>query len=106
MQKQAVHYGITSLPPAVAAAAQVLRLHRGHWLIEEQRHSPKDVTLEEDRSLVHAGAGPTVLAMLPDSALSLLRLTGDRAIASRLRALADTPTDAVALVTMHIPAHA
>ncbi len=104
--KHAVHYGITSLPPAVADAAQVLRLRRGHWSIENQLHYPKDVSMEEDRSLVHTGQGPTVLALLRDSALSRIRLAGWHTIASHLRALADNPAAAVALVTQPLPARA
>lgn len=95
---RAIHYGITSLPPADADAARLLALKRGHWAIENQLHHPKDVALGEDASLVHAGAGPTVMALLRDAALSLLRRAGHRAIASRLRAHADQPLAAVALV--------
>jgi predicted transposase YbfD/YdcC len=104
--KRALHYGITSLPPDVADAAHLLRIRRGHWSIENQLHYPKDVTMDEDRSLVHAGQGPTVLALLRDSAISCLRLTGCRTIARRLRALADDPRTAAALVTLPMLAHA
>jgi predicted transposase YbfD/YdcC len=106
IEKQALHYGIVSLPPRVADASRLLAVRRGHWSIENQLHYPKDVTMDEDRSLVHRGQGPTILAMLRDSALSLIRLTGCRRIASRLRALGDRPADAVALVTQSIAAHA
>lgn len=58
----------------------------------------KDVTLGEDRSLVHVGAGPTILALLREAALNLLRRTGCRTIARRLRAHADRPLATVALV--------
>jgi len=107
--KQARHDGIPSLPPSSADAAQLLRIRRGHWSNEHQRHYPKDVkdvTMNEDRSLVPAGQEPTVLAMLGDSALSLLRLSGCQTIASRLRALADDPSTAVALVAKPISARA
>jgi len=104
--KRALHYGITSLPPGAADADRLLRIRRGHWSIENQLHYPKDVSMGEDQSLVHAGQGPTVLALLRDSALSLLRLMGCRTIASRLRALADDPAEALALVTTPIPARA
>jgi predicted transposase YbfD/YdcC len=105
-EKQAIHYGITSLPPADADPARLLALRRGHWQIENRLHLPKDVTLGEDASLVHAGAGPTVMALLRDAALSLLRRAGHRAIASRLRAHADRPTAAVALVVQPPPTRA
>lgn len=104
--KQALHYGIASLPPSGADAGRLLAVRRGHWSIENQLHYPKDVAMDEDRSLVHTGQGPTVLAMLRDSALSLIRLSGCRTIASRLRAFADNPAAAVALVTQAPPARA
>lgn len=104
--KRALHYGRASLPPSVADASRLLAVRRGHWSIENQLHYPKDVTMGEDRSLVHEGQGPTILAMLRDSALSLIRLAGWRTIASRLRAFADNPTAAVALVTQAIPTRA
>lgn len=104
--KQAVHYGIASLPPNVADAARLLRLRRGHWSIENQLHYPKDVSLDEDASLVHIGQGPTVLAMLRDTSISLLRLAGCRTIAAALRALADKPSAAVKLVTSPLSTHA
>ena len=106
VQKRAVHYGIVSLPPSIADARRLLAVRRGHWSIENQLHYPKDVSMDEDRSLVHTGQGPTVLAMLRDSALSLIRLSGCHRIASRLRALADNPPAAVALVTQSPAAHA
>jgi len=96
--KRAVHYGITSLPPDVGPPERLLALRRGHWAIENQLHHTKDVTLGEDASLVHAGAGPTIMALLRDAALSLLRRAGRRTIASQLRAHADHPLAAIALV--------
>lgn len=96
--KRARHYGITSLPPAAADARRLLALKRGHWSIENGLHRTKDVVLGEDASLVHRGAGPTVMAMLRDTAVSLLHRVGCRTIASRLRAHADTPLAAAALV--------
>lgn len=104
--KRAVRYGITSLPPTAATADQLLARKRGHWRIENLLHLVKDVTFHEDHSRVHLAAGPTILTMLRDTALSLLRLAGYRAIASRLRALSDAPADAVALVTAPLPARA
>lgn len=97
--KREVQYGITSLPPAVADAARLLELKRGHWQIENGLHHVKDVTLGEDRSLVHLGKGPSVMAMLRDATLSLLRHHGCRAIAQRLRFNSRHPEHAVALIT-------
>ncbi|MCL5960283.1 MAG: ISAs1 family transposase, partial [Chloroflexi bacterium] len=96
---QEVQYGITSLPTGVADAARLLQLKRGHWQIENGLHRVKDVTLGEDRSLVHLGKGPSVMAMLRDATLSLLRREGYRAIAPRLRFHSRHPELAVALIT-------
>lgn len=104
--KRAIHYGITSLPPDAGTPTRLLSLRRGHWQIGNRLHYTKDVTLGEDRSLTHAGAGPTVMALLRDAALSLLRRAGRHAIASQLRAHADHPLAALALVVHPPHAHA
>jgi hypothetical protein len=72
-EHRAVQYGITSLPPEWADAAQLLALRRGHWTIENRVHRHKDVAFGEDASLIHCGAGPTILALPRDAALNLLR---------------------------------
>jgi len=51
--KRAVRYGITSLPLGVVGASRLGALTRGHWQIENGLHYVKDVTLGEDRSLIH-----------------------------------------------------
>lgn len=104
--KRQVRYGITSLPPAVGSAERLLALKRGHWSIENQLHRPKDVLLGEDASLVHAGTGPTILAMLRDTAISLLHRAGVRTLTARLRGHAQHPQPAVALVCDPPPLHA
>jgi predicted transposase YbfD/YdcC len=96
--KQAIHYGITSLPPESADPQRLLALKRDHWQIETGLHYVKDVTLGEDRSLTHVGHGPVVMGMLRDTVVSLIRRSGYRTIASRLRHFADRPDDAVTLV--------
>jgi len=100
------HYGLTSLPPAVADAARLLALKRGHWQIAHRLHRAKDVARGEDRSLIHRGAGPTVMRLLRDTALGLLQQGGCRTSTSRLRALADRPAMALALVLGAPPTHA
>lgn len=85
---------------------RLLALKRGHGGIENGLHFVKDRTCGEDQSLVYPGAGPTIMAMLRDTAVSLLHRAGCRAIASRLRAHADRPQVAVALVVGANPTHA
>jgi len=103
---RARHYGITSLPPGRADAAYLLALRRGHWAIENALHRQKDVAFGEDASLIHLGQGPTVMALLRDAALNLLRRAGVRQIAARLRHHAQYPEQAVALVISPPATHA
>jgi predicted transposase YbfD/YdcC len=104
--KQAVHYGITSLSPEAGPPQRLLTLKRGHWRIENDLHRVKDVSLGEDHSLMHQGQGPTVMALLRDAAVSLLRRAGVRQIAARLRYHSQHPTAAVALLIAPSPADA
>lgn len=97
-RKHQVRYGITSLPPAIGTPRRLLALKRGHWLLENQGHRSKDVTLGEDASLIHVGQGPTVFALLRDAALSVLRAAGCHEITSRLRYHAQHPRAAVSLL--------
>jgi predicted transposase YbfD/YdcC len=102
--KHALHYGITSLLPAVGPPARLLALKRGHWRIENDLHRTKDVTLGEDQSTLHTGQGPTVMAFLRDAAVSLLRRAGIQQVTARLRDYAQDPGPAVALVVAPPPA--
>ena len=101
--KRTLHYGITSLSPREADPARLLGLRRGHWSIEHRLHRHKDVNLGEDASLIHVGAGPTVMALLRDAARNLLHQAGVRRIASRLRLHSQRPEQAVALVLGPLP---
>ncbi len=96
--KQAVRYGITSLPSSVADAARLGALVRGHWQIENGLHYVKDVTLGEDRSLIHTGNGPSIMAILRDTVVSLLHRAGWRTIAARLRYYSGHPREVFALL--------
>ena len=96
-------YAITSLSRNQADAARLLALRRGHWSIENGLHRHKDVNFGEDASLIHVGAGPTVMALLRDAALSLLHQAGIRRIASSLRRHSQQPERAVALVLSPLP---
>src|SRR5215210_5454621 len=89
--KQQVRHGITSLPAAVSSAAQLAALKRGHWQIENGLHHVKDVTLDEDASQMHLGAGADVFAMVRNIAVSLIRRSGHRDIATQLRRYSGSP---------------
>jgi hypothetical protein len=91
-------YGTSSLASKQADAARLLTLRRGHWSIENRLHRHKVVNCSEDAILIHVDAGPTVMALLRDAALSLLHHAGVSRIASLLRTYSQSPEQAVALV--------
>jgi len=82
---RAVTYGLTSLPPRAASAAQLEALWRGQWRIENQVHYVRDVTFGEDQGQAAAGSTPQALAALRNALLVLLRRVGWTNIADALR---------------------
>jgi predicted transposase YbfD/YdcC len=64
---------------------------RSHWEIENRLHWVRDVTYQEDRSLVRTGNAPRVMATLRSLAISLLRLDGQTNIAAANRHHARDP---------------
>ena len=67
-------YGITSLSPDRAKAADLLTLVRGRWHIENRAHYVRDVTFGEDASQVRRGNLPHTMAALRNCAINLIRL--------------------------------
>jgi len=101
-QKTDIHYGISSLTPQQADAFALLTFKRGHWGIENSLHWVRDVTFDEDRSVIHVGHTHHLMAILRNIAISLLRISGHTHIASTLRYLAARPQDAMTLVAKPI----
>jgi predicted transposase YbfD/YdcC len=64
---------------------------RGHWEIENRLHWVRDVTYQEDKSLVRTGNAPRVMASLRGLAISLLRIDGHPNIAAANRHHARDP---------------
>ena len=64
---------------------------RSHWEIENKLHWVRDVTYQEDKSLVRTGNAPRVMATLRSLAISLLRLHGHTNIAAANRHHARDP---------------
>jgi predicted transposase YbfD/YdcC len=64
---------------------------RSHWEIENRLHWVRDVTYQEDKSLVRTGNAPRVMATLRSLAISLLRLDGNTNIAAANRHHARDP---------------
>lgn len=82
-----IAYFVTSLPKTDAAPARLLALARAHWAIENKLHWRRDVSMNEDRCRVRAGARP--LASLRNAALALIRKTGLSTPAAREAFAAD-----------------
>ena len=93
-----VSYLITSAPPTRADATTLLRSSRGHWGIENRLHWVRDVTFDEDRCQVRAGAAPQTLATARNLAIAFLRRSGAASIAAGLRTCAGRPTAAIRLI--------
>jgi predicted transposase YbfD/YdcC len=64
---------------------------RRHWHIENKLHWVRDVTYQEDKSLVRTGNAPRVMASLRSLAISILRLDGQTNIAAANRHHARDP---------------
>lgn len=91
-----VAYAITSLALTAATPAHLLILWREHWHIENQLHYVRDVTFDEDRSTVRAGAIPQVMAALRSAAIGVARRHGATNIAAACRRYAAQPAHALA----------
>jgi len=106
VSKQQVRYGITSLLAMISNPARVAALKRGHWQIENGLHYVKDVTMGEDASQTHVGYAADILAMIRNTAISLLRRAGYRTIAARLRHYSGCPYEALALIGIKVDENA
>jgi predicted transposase YbfD/YdcC len=91
-----VVYLITS--DSDAGPAALAAWVRGHWEIENKLHWVRDVTYQEDKSLVRTGNAPRVMATLRSVAISLLRLDGHANIAAANRHHARDPQRTLTLL--------
>ena len=81
------------------SAAELNRLVRGHWGIENAVHWVRDVTFDEDRCTVRTGTAPQVMASLRNTAINLHRLHGADNIAEACRRTALSSDRGVDLLT-------
>jgi predicted transposase YbfD/YdcC len=86
-----VVYLITSAGNHLAPPTALASWIREHWHIENKLHWVRDVTYQEDKSLVRTGNAPRVMATLRSTAISLLRLAGHDNIAAANRHHARDP---------------
>jgi len=96
--KKEVQLAVTSLPKELADVLALLELKRGHWGIDNKLQWVRDVVLGEAVSLIHQGAGPQIMAALPNTALNLLPKVGHTRITSRLRFNSGHPAQVLALL--------
>lgn len=101
--RREVHLGVTSLPQSVASPKRLLALKREHWGIENRLHYVKDVTLGEDASHIRCGQGPQVMAILRNTAITILHRAGHQRIAAQLRYNSVHPEAALALLGIPLP---
>ncbi|MGC2779183.1 MAG: ISAs1 family transposase [Bradyrhizobium sp.] len=94
-----VVYLVTSLTAAQAGPERLLHLARAHWGIENQLHYVRDVSMDEDRCRVRAGA--RALAALRNLVLYLIRSRGLPVPEARENFREDR-AEAIALVTGRI----
>ena len=94
-----VVYLITSLPPDKAGPQRLLALVRDHWAIENKLHHVRDVSINEDRCHVRAGARP--LSTLRNTAIGIIRRLG-RAIPAARENFCEDRADAIRAVTGRI----
>ena len=83
-----IAYFVTSLPVAEAGPERLLALARAHWGIENKLHWRRDVSMNEDRCRVRAGARP--LASIRNLALAMMKGTSQSVPAARETYAADT----------------
>jgi predicted transposase YbfD/YdcC len=100
--KEALRYGVTSLPATIAIPERVLKLKRGHWTIENGLHYVKDVTMGEDKSTVHTDNGPKIMAALRNTVVSLLRRAGFSTIVARMRYNSIHPEAALEVLSLSL----
>lgn len=98
VERQEEAYAITSLDEGRASAAELLKLWREHWHIENKLHYVRDVTYKEDQSQVRKGKIPEVMAALRNAAITLMRVAGATNIAAACRRYAAQPGLAMAAI--------
>ncbi|WP_417750557.1 ISAs1 family transposase [Saccharothrix xinjiangensis] len=96
-------YFTVSLPAGHALPADLQTWIRREWLIENQIHHVRDVTLREDSHQARTGTGPAVIATLRNSAIGRHRTNGDTNIARALRHANRRSHDLITAVTSSYP---
>ncbi|MGL6096536.1 MAG: transposase, partial [Fimbriiglobus sp.] len=98
-----VVYGITSLSPGPATAAELWDVGRSHWGIENGLHSVRDEAFGEDRCRTRRGHAARVLASVRNVALHLLRQQEAASVPAAIREVVARPDLAVAMLNAPAP---
>jgi len=97
-----VCYGLTSLSRTLAGPADLERLWRGHWTIENRVHFIRDVSMGEDACQVRSGKAPRSLAIVRNLLLNALRNGPWPSIPAAHRALASNLVTAFAFLADYL----
>jgi predicted transposase YbfD/YdcC len=95
---EAVLY-ITSLGPDATTPADLLAHVRGHWTVEHV-HWLRDVTWDEDASLLRAGDGPELMSVLTNLVITLFRILGVTKFRDETRRNHENPHRALRLLLL------
>jgi predicted transposase YbfD/YdcC len=71
-----IEYGVTSLTRKHAPAIKVLKVRRSHWAIETGLHYRRDVTFHEDATRMTIGTAGSILSVVHNLVLGLLKRAG------------------------------
>jgi predicted transposase YbfD/YdcC len=82
-----IAYGITSRPPQQANPQRLLKVNRGHWVIENSCHYILDWTFDEDRSRIRTGYGPENMTRLRRFAIGVIKSKGGDSVPQKMRQL-------------------
>lgn len=99
LKSQEVRYGLSSLPAEVAGPAQLFRIARQEWGIENGLHHRRDVQLSEDHCQLKRARRGQVNAILNNTAIGLMVKSGYRQVARARRTFDYNTLDAAALLT-------
>jgi predicted transposase YbfD/YdcC len=95
---EAVLY-ITSLPADETTPQDLLAHVRGHWRVEHT-HWLRDVTWNEDKSLLRTGHAPQVMSAIANLVISLFRIHGVTRYKEETRRCAQDPRRALQLLAL------
>lgn len=100
-ESEEVEYGVTSLRREEVRVEELMKVIRGHWAIENKSHWVRDETYGEDKSQVRKGKIGQAMAAMRNTAIGLMRMSGEENIARACRRMAARPWEALALIGFH-----